>query len=737
MYKYQFIKYIHNMKGLYMLHNNVTDEHKTIKIGMSMRLHERIFDYCTHFNNNEYYYCFITPKLERIHVLYIEKLVLDETKEMRNNKFGIEYRLMDKKYTCKTYYEIIIKYLEQYNVEYKVLEYPVFKRPLYIDTTIENAYIEDELNALNYNPFENIKEDLIKPNEQQENVLNMIKQFYNKYDIGKLIWSCGLGKTLLSIMICKKLHYKKIVVGVPSIYLQKQFYDEIKKIFPNEDNILCIGGGYNATTNQKEIISFIQRNTNVLFIITTYTSCNLLIHPKIKFDFKIGDEAHHLTGIENEETKGFKLFHQITSTKSLYMTATEKTIESKTNKVIYSMNDEGVFGKLIDEKSVNWAIEHKKITDYNLLILSNTEKEIDAIIKGLNIKIMDKNLFISAFMALKSMDKYNDLSHILICCNTITNADIIKSYIDIMMQKNIFGINKKNMYNESLHSGIKKNMDNEIDKFKKSKYGIISSVYMFGEGFDLPKLVGVVFAENMESDIRIVQTALRPNRLDASRPNKKAYIILPYMECDDIKCDNQSFGRIRMIITKLRNVDEAIEHKIKIMKSNVINTFGGTSDDPIKYKYDFEDKTQELDKIKLRLIYSKALGSPNTEEQDEYNYVKYLNKELKIQSKEQYCDEYIKKNHAHYIDKPDEYFRLKGVWNNWYDFIGLKTMKYIKTKNEWLQFCDQFNVSSLECYDRLCEQYKCLPKNPAEFYDNFTSIPNELGFNKERRHKVI
>ena len=44
-------------------------------------------------------------------------------------------------------------------------------------------------------------------------------------------------------------------------------------------------------------------------------------------------------------------------------------------------------------------------------------------------------------------------------------------------------------------------------------------VYIFGEGFDLPKLNGVVFAEQMTSEIRIVQSALRPNRMDKNQPN--------------------------------------------------------------------------------------------------------------------------------------------------------------------------------------------------------------------------
>lgn len=75
----------------------------------------------------------------------------------------------------------------------------------------------------------------------------------------------------------------------------------------------------------------------------------------------------------------------------------------------------------------------------------------------------------------------------------------------------------------------------------------------------------VVFAENMLSDIRIIQTALRPNRLDPNDDKKKSYIIIPYMESDDIMINNESFNRPRMVISKLRNNFESTENKIIIL----------------------------------------------------------------------------------------------------------------------------------------------------------------------------
>jgi superfamily II DNA or RNA helicase len=589
----------------------------------------------------------------------------------------------------------------------------------------------------------NIKEIPI-PYKHQINVLDKIKDEFNINNILKLYWSCGLGKTLLSIFICEKMNFNTICIGVPSIFLQSQFINEILKFYSHE-NILCIGGNNeNSTTNQEEIIKFINNNINKKFIISTYSSCHLLISQNIKIDFKIGDECHHLVGLENDENIGYKQFHKIQSNKTFFMTATQKIIDIKDNKIIYTMNNDVQFGKLIDEKSVLWAIENKKITDYNLLLIGNKESEIDKIINNIKINVTNKELFISAFMALKSIEKYDNLTHILICCNTTENADIINTYINLILEKKIINIDKNDIYTNSIHSNKKININlndknNEIEKFKKSKYGIISSVYIFGEGFDLPKLSGVVFAENMHSDIRILQTSLRPNRLDKDNPNKKAFIIIPYIEGNEI-----SFSKIRMIVCKLRNSDETIEQKIKYLtikeleneenKENEENEENNEEKEIKNIKYGFTENHNELNKIKLRLKTSKSLSSNNSEEQDEYDYVKEINKSLNIQSKEEYTTNEIKNKHENYIENPHDYFRIKVVWTNWYDFLGIDTSKFIQTKKEWINYCNKININSLEDYNNASIKYECLPKNPGYFYDDFTYILCELNIlNIERR----
>jgi len=594
-----------------------------------------------------------------------------------------------------------------------------------------NVEITDLLSIVN---------SVIQPNEHQQIVLEMIEGFFNLHNIGKIVWACGLGKALLSILIVDLLKYKSVAIGVPCKNLQRQIKNEILKIFPNKNNILFVGGdesdGIKSTTNKEEITSFLNNNSNseTKFIITTYHSCYLLVDEKINFDFKIGDEAHHLVGIEKEEEKGFRLFHKITSKKTLFMTATEKTIDTCQNKEKYSMEDETIFGKYIDIKSVHWAIENKKITDYNILVLKNTEDEVDEIINSLRINILNKELFISSYMCLKSFEKYDGLTHLLLYTNTTEDAEQAKKYIDEILSLNILSIPREKIYNNALHSRNCNNINNEISIFERNQYGIISCVYIFGEGFDLPKLNSVCIAGNMQSETRIVQYLLRPNRLEFKNPNKKAYVIIPYIDSNDWETENKSYEKVRHIISQMRNIDENIEQKIFVSHGKKQKKKRKAKDEEIRIDYEdynFEENSNELNKIKLRLRYSKALGSKFTEEQDEYNYVRSINTNLNIQSKKEYSEK--KDRHSNFIDSPEEYFKSKGVWNNWYDFMGVDTSKFIQSKQEWINFCKKINVKTLDDYYMSCEEHNVLPKEPADFYKDFTNIPSELGFNKNRR----
>ena len=732
---------------IYLRDNNWWLRENVIKMGISTFAKDRNNTYITSEIERGEYICLIEISLDKMKIL--DKFLKTYFKPYNIYKGG------GTEFYDRNIIDLLVSYLNTINVNFKVLtqdEINSINRCERIRNLPNIDNIKSIFNKIKIkniiqqykNKRENIKSSNIIPSKHQQDVLNMIEEYYQYNNIGKLIWACGLGKALLSILIVKSLKYKTIAIGVPGNYLQLQIMNEILKIFPNKENILFIGGDsrddIEATTDKNKINNFINNidYEKPKFVITTYHSCYLLVDLNITFDFKIGDEAHHLVGLDKEDIKGFRLFHKIKSNKSLFMTATEKTFETQFNKEVYSMNDESIFGKYIDVKSVHWAIENKKIADYNILVLKNTECEVNNIINNLKLDISNKELFISCYMTLKSMDKYQGLTHILLYTTTIDDSDQASKYIEAILSANVISISKEKIYYNSIHSKSENDFDDEVSKFKNSQYGIITCVNCFGEGVDIPKLNGVCVASNMHSEIRIVQYLLRPNRLENGNPNKKAYIIIPYIEDNENNWDNdkKSFANIRTIISQLRNVDINIEQKIHMNTANKKFTkcnkeFPYSGRELFYEDYYFEDNAEELNKLKIRLRYSKTLSSDFTEEQDEYNYIRTINKGLNIKSKEDYFKSEYK--HCNFIKMPEEYFKFRGVWNNWYDFMGTDTSKYIQTKQQWIEFCKNKNIITLCDYNKYCDIYDELPKNPGDFYKDFTSIFNELGIITKRR----
>jgi superfamily II DNA or RNA helicase len=732
---------------IYLRDNNWWLRENVIKMGISTFAKDRNNTYITSEIERGEYICLIEISLDKMKIL--DKFLKTYFKPYNIYKGG------GTEFYDRNIIDLLVSYLNTLNVNFKVLtqdEINSINRCERIRNLPNIDNIKSIFNKIKIkniiqqykNKRENIKSSNIIPSKHQQDVLNMIEEYYQYNNIGKLIWACGLGKALLSILIVKSLKYKTIAIGVPGNYLQLQIMNEILKIFPNKENILFIGGDsrddIEATTDKNKINNFINNidYEKPKFVITTYHSCYLLVDLNITFDFKIGDEAHHLVGLDKEDIKGFRLFHKIKSNKSLFMTATEKTFETQFNKEVYSMNDESIFGKYIDVKSVHWAIENKKIADYNILVLKNTECEVNNIINNLKLDISNKELFISCYMTLKSMDKYQGLTHILLYTTTIDDSDQASKYIEAILSANVISISKEKIYYNSIHSKSENDFDDEVSKFKNSQYGIITCVNCFGEGVDIPKLNGVCVASNMHSEIRIVQYLLRPNRLENGNPNKKAYIIIPYIEDNENNWDNdkKSFANIRTIISQLRNVDINIEQKIHMNTANKKFTkcnkeFPYSGRELFYEDYYFEDNAEELNKLKIRLRYSKTLSSDFTEEQDEYNYIRTINKGLNIKSKEDYFNSEYK--HCNFIKMPEEYFKFRGVWNNWYDFMGTDTSKYIQTKQQWIEFCKNKNIKTLCDYNKYCDIYDELPKNPGDFYKDFTSIFNELGVITKRR----
>jgi superfamily II DNA or RNA helicase len=571
----------------------------------------------------------------------------------------------------------------------------------------DNIKIENKQKTINYNQIldDMLQYEKIYPRDYQIDIITKIIEHYKTLDIINIIWACGLGKALLVMFIIQSMRFKTVLIGVPGCRLQYQIKTELLKIFPNESNILCVGGdkGIEASTDALTISNFMNSNKYNKFVITTYTSCHNLLD--YNFDFKVGDECHHLAGSGNTKNS----FHNIKSSKTFFMTATTRHSEDG-----YSMGDIEHFGINIDIKTVKWAIENKKITDYYLVIIENSEEDVDYIIKECGIIVENKELFMSAYVALKSMKSYKNLTHLLIYTNKCENATLVNKYISVMLKNNIF--NFDSIYYKDLHSKTPSlSLNDEINKYKNSKYGIISCVQILGEGFDLPAINGVVIGEKMESTIRLTQSVLRAHRLNKDLPDKKAYVLLPIN-------NKISWSHCVDTILKLRNDDEDIESRISYCAGNSIKNKKINIENDV---YLMETAGDILESIKLRMTWSRLANK-----QAEYNYYKLLNKIHNIRTQTSYHDlaellgEFYKKD----VDKYFQEF-------DWHDFLNYDKSKFIKDLYDWKKYCQLNYITTPEEYYKISLIDEKLPLYPSEFYKNFSNFHNELKF-KFRKNNI-
>lgn len=404
---------------------------------------------------------------------------------------------------------------------------------------------------------------IIVPRKDQEEIINKALEYYKDpiNTKGILVIPCGVGKTMISLWLSLRLNIdlKSIIIGVPNRLLLKQWEKAVKLLCP-EFKCFLVDGNVDK--------DYIRSNLGKkCIVITTYASSFKFLSIKdFTFDVKILDEVHHLTSKKNEEQrKTFIKILDIKSTKQISLTATLKILDSKEYEEEYiSNNSIEYFGEIIEKKSLLWAINEKIVCDYVIQTIITKEENFTDKFEYLSIEDdLDKRLFLSAFVALKSI-KEGCSHHLLIYNNNKENSLKLISYINIV--KDLLNID---LFFSNYHSDIKSEEQKRILRdFENSKYGVISCVYCLGEGWDFPMLDGVVFAENMTSNIRIVQSALRASRKNKLEPEKVTKIILPVLYTDSFLEDenNEDLKKVKEVIYQMSMEDETIAEKIKVFK---------------------------------------------------------------------------------------------------------------------------------------------------------------------------
>lgn len=650
---------------IYIRNHPSYDVYDACKMGKTNNISERDSQYATGEIERGYFEAVFEVPIEKMGI--IERLLQNEFCEL-NIKYNAGTEFYNKKIIT-----LIEPYLIKLGIKYIKLskqEISDLTRCNRVRKTIKKINIYSLIHILKSNRTNKQIVPYIPRNDQNIIIRKSFTHF-QQYDKGLLILMCGVGKTLISLWTTQKLKLNTILIGVPNILLLKQWEKVICNLFQNIPYLIVSSG-----IDVNNIISFLEKDKKCI-VITTYASSYKVYTATQQlgfvFDMKINDEVHHLTTKNiREESKTYINMLKIKSKKQLSLTATLKLLESKENQrdedLIISNDNIEYFGEVIDRKSMLWAINKNIICDYVIqTIITNEEQLEQKLPRFYMIKENDKRLFLSAFACLKSIFEEHS-HHLLIYSNKKENSLKLIQYIKMLLDDNYFDI--ADLYYSNYHSEMSSKEQKEIIKnFEKAKFGIITCVYCLGEGWDFPLLDGVVFAENMSSNIRIVQSALRASRKNKNDINKKTKIILPILNKDNWieNNENPDLKKVREVIYQMGLEDETITQKIKVFRIDIEKQKPKPKEKEEREQVDeFGEYDDELtQKLILKTIKRTALATT-------YEKARKIIAGKNIKNKEEYFELCERDNRL--SKEPEIVF--KGQFTNWIEYLSIERVYY-------------------------------------------------------------
>jgi superfamily II DNA or RNA helicase len=720
---------------IYVRNHPSYDADDACKMGKANNIPERDTQYATGEIKRGYFELVFEVPIEKVG--FIERLLQNEFREL-NVKYDAGTEFYNKKII-----NLIEPYLITLGIKYKKLskqEISDLVRCNRVKKIIKKINIQSLIQILQLKKTNKQTVSYI-PRSDQTIIIEKSVMHFQQRNKGMLVLMCGVGKTLISLWITQALNSNTILIGVPNKLLLKQWEEVTCALFQHIPHLIISGGA-----EIENIMRFLENNKKSI-VITTYSSAHKVYtatqYTSFVFDMKINDECHHLTTNNMRlahTTKKYVQMLNIPSVKQLSLTATVKQLESMCDDGLTVSNDNvEYFGEIIDRKCMLWAINENIICDYVIQTIITNEEQLEQQFSRFHItEENDKRLFLSAFASLKSIfDGHSH--HLLIYSNNKDNSLKLIQYVKMLLDDNYFDLPE--LYYSNYHSEMKPRDQKEIiNNFDKANFGIITCVYCLGEGYDNHNIDAVVFAENMSSNIRIVQSALRASRKNKKDINKKTKIILPILNRDDWLENNENpdLKKVREVIYQMGLEDETISQKIKVLRIDFDKPKpkpGPKERGKMEILDDFGDYDDEFtQRLRLKTIKRTALAIT-------YEKARKIIAEKNIKSKESYYELCERDYRLH--KEPEIIF--KGQFTNWIEYLSIERVYYdletCKNKvNEYLCMYPQIKKHYLDLSiisNKLCELDTLFPPNGlwVEYYDvkdlreiiTITNIKKKMG----------
>lgn len=483
----------------------------------------------------------------------------------------------------------------------------------------------------------------------QVEALTKTKEHLKTSDRGKLIMACGTGKTFTSLRIAENETNGTglILFLVPSIALLGQTLNEWYAEAQEPINSICICSDPEITKNRKKLEDIdttsvadlgepastnvesilkqfkgleTKSNKGLTVVFSTYQSIKVIseaqkalekTNPKFaQFDLIICDEAHRTTGVSlvGEEESAFTKVHNndfIKARKRLYMTATPRLYNEDTKSkaaqaeaILCSMDDPTFYGEEIYKIGFGAAVQQGLLTDYKVLILTLSEKDVPpAVQKALRsddgkISTDDPSKLIGCLNALskqilgdQGIIKETDpepmrravafCQNIEVSKNTTAAFSLVsdaymaelpaeeKGKMQSITSKHIDGTMNATDRNELL-SWLKADT-------KENECKILTNVRCLSEGVDVPSLDAVLFLSPRNSQVDVVQSVGRVMRKSPGKKN--GYIIIPIVVPSDVEAhnaldNNKEYKVVWDVLNALRAHDDRFDAVVNQIELN-------------------------------------------------------------------------------------------------------------------------------------------------------------------------
>ncbi|WP_406547672.1 type ISP restriction/modification enzyme [Succinimonas sp.] len=507
--------------------------------------------------------------------------------------------------------------------------------------------------------------------DYQRRVIDQIVTGFKTVNRGKLIMACGTGKTFTSM----KLTEEYVGAGgfvlflVPSLALLSQTLADWKRQCSLHINAFAVCSdsttgksdpldlddlislsqlSYPATTDAKSLTAKVKeallKKQDLTVIFSTYQSIDVLHEAQFsfgndaipEFDLIICDEAHRTAGGYavsddcNREESLFLRVHNdsfIKGRKRLYMTATPriygsvaKDQASSGDAVIYSMDDEKVFGPDLATVTFSEAISMNCLVDYKVIVLTLDESLLEKDYSFLSsdemsaVNISNAAKIIGSYRALAKLDikkedgdengnallaapKYMKravgFARVIETSPDNNERPAARQYADWFGRvvekyqekeraflKKRFGQNwNDSAYNEAhqlkfetkyIYGAMPATQKDDLLSWLREEPGenickILFNVRCLSEGVDVPSLDAVIFLSPRKSPVDVVQTVGRVMRISPGK--KRGYVILPVVlptgaSPDLLLNKNKEFEVVWQVLNALKSIDSAFARVI-------------------------------------------------------------------------------------------------------------------------------------------------------------------------------